>query len=273
VFSMNKYDAYEDIPFLGELYDYIPAYTARGDRDFFVQYCRAADGKILELGCGTGRILIPVAESGCTITGLDLSKYMLARCQKKISDLDSEIQKRITITQGNMADFHIDDAYHTVIIPFRAFQHLIDYKDQLSCLKNINRHLEKNGRLIFDVFQINLNFITRPLTGEEIEDVPEYELSDGRKLRRTHRMTAYHRTEQYNDVEMIFYLTDREGNTERLVQAFPMRYFFKYEVIHMLTLCGFKVVELFGNFDKSPLIDDSPEMIFVAEKIKEIIKS
>jgi ubiquinone/menaquinone biosynthesis C-methylase UbiE len=267
---MANYGGYEDHPFLSELYDLVPGYTGRKDRDFFVKYCGKADGRILELGCGTGRILIPVAEAGCTITGLDLSEYMLARCRKKISALDSEVQKRITITQGNMADFNIDDTFHTAVIPFRAFQHLIDYKDQLSCLKNINRHLATGGRLIFDLFQVNLNVITKKITGEEIEDVPEYELPDGRKLRRTHRMIAYHRTEQYNDVEMIFYLTDKNGRTERLVQSFPMRYFFKYEIIYLLTLCGFKVVELFGNFDKSPLVDDSPEMIFVAEKVKEI---
>jgi hypothetical protein len=54
-----------------------------------------------------------------------------------------------------------------------------------------------------------------------------------------------------------------------LVYAFPYRYFFRYEVEHLLVRCGFRVVELFGNFDKSPLVDDSPEMIFVAEKCEE----
>jgi SAM-dependent methyltransferase len=265
---MANFGGYDDLPFLSELYDYVPGYSKRKDFDFFIQYCREADGKILELGCGTGRILIPVAEAGCTITGLDLSEYMLARCREKVSALDSELQKRISITQGNMADFSLENTFHTAIIPFRPFQHLVDYQDQLSCLKNINKHLAIGGRLIFDLFQVNLNIITKPLTGEEHEDVPEYELPDGRKLRRTGRITAYHRTEQYNEVELIHYLTDTSGRTERLVQAFPMRYFFKYEVVHMLTLSGFKVAELFGDFDKSPLVDDSPEMIFVAEKIK-----
>jgi ubiquinone/menaquinone biosynthesis C-methylase UbiE len=267
---MANYGGYKDIPIMGEIYDLVPAYSKRGDQEFFIQYCKDADGKILDLGCGTGRILIPIAETGCQITGLDLSKHMLSRCREKISDLDIEVQKRIRIVQGNMAEFDIDDNFHTAIITFRAFQHLIDANDQLSCLKNINKHLKNNGRLIFDVFQVNLEVITRPLTGEEIEDLSEYELPDGRKLRRTGRLTGYHRAEQYNDVELIYYLTNTDGTTERVVQAFPMRYFFKYEVVHLLDRCGFKVIELFGNFDKSKLSDDSPEMIFVAEKVKEI---
>jgi SAM-dependent methyltransferase len=267
---MNKHGGYDDSPFLAETYDLVPDYITRSDRGFYLQYCKSADSKILELGCGTGRVLIPVAEAGCHITGLDLSEHMLARCRENISELDIEVRERIQIVQGNMVDFNIDDIFHTAIIPFRPFQHLIDVNNQLSCLKSINKHLKKNGRLIFDVFQTNLDFITRPLVLDELEDVPEYELPDGRKLRRTGRLTGYHRTEQFNDVELIHYLTDTEGNTERLVQAFPMRYFFKYEVVHLLARCGFKIIDIFGDFNKSPLDDDSPEMIFVTEKVSQL---
>jgi hypothetical protein len=65
---------------------------------------------------------------------------------------------------------------------------------------------------------------------------------------------------------MIHYVTHADGHTERLVQAFPFRYFFRYEAEHLLARCGFRVIELFGAFDRSPLRDNSPEMIYVAEK-------
>jgi len=264
---VSKYGGYEDLPFMGELYEYIPGYTVRGDRDFYLQYCKSTDGKVLELGCGTGRVLIPIAEAGCRITGLDLSEYMLSECRQKLQKKDNDIQSRTRLIQGDMRNFKIDDTFSTTIMPFRPFQHLIDAGDQLSCLKNINKHLAKKGRLIFDVFQVNLEIITRPLSGEEIEDLPQCELPDGRKLRRTGRLTAYQRAEQYNDVELIYYLTDTNGTTKRIVHAFPMRYFFRYEVEHLLARCGFKIIDLFGDFDKSPLTDDSPEMIFIAEKV------
>jgi hypothetical protein len=67
-------------------------------------------------------------------------------------------------------------------------------------------------------------------------------------------------------VEIIHYVTYPDGRTERLVQAFPFRYFFRYEVEHLLARCGFRVIDLFGSFDRSPLQDNSPEMIFVAAK-------
>lgn len=101
---------------------------------------------------------------------------------------------------------------------------------------------------------------------KEFQEFPETTLPDGRKFRRTSRMVEYHRELQYNDVELIYYVTYPDGKTERLVQSFPMRYYYRYELEHLLKLCGFKVVDLFGDFDKSKYSGDSPEMIFVAQK-------
>ena len=82
-----------------------------------------------------------------------------------------------------------------------------------------------------------------------------------------HRIVASHFTEQYNDIELIYYVTLPNGQVDRFVQSFSMRYFFRYEIEHLFARCGFSVKNVFGNFDKSPLKDDSPEMIFVAEKV------
>ena len=100
----------------------------------------------------------------------------------------------------------------------------------------------------------------------EIEDLPETLLSDGRQLRRTTRIAAFHREQQFNDIEMIYYVSHSDDRKERLVQSFPMRYFYRYEMEHLLTLCGFRVIELFGDFDRSEFASNSPEMIFMAEK-------
>jgi hypothetical protein len=108
--------------------------------------------------------------------------------------------------------------------------------------------------------------IPNPKYAEEIEDLPETLLPDGVKLRRTNRTAAYHRDQQYNDIELIYYVTHPDGRQERLVQSFPMRYYYRYEMEHLLELCGFRVVDLFGNFDRSAFTSDSPEMIFIAEK-------
>ena len=266
---MNKYGSYKDNSVLAELYDLVPGYIGRPDSNFYQQYATATTGRILELGCGTGRVLLPIAESGCRITGLDSSEHMLAQCQRKLNSRAKDVQDRVRLVQGDMTRFALDDVYHLTIIPFRAFQHLIAVDDQLSCLRHINRHLAIKAKLILDVFQVDLERVNNPRFMEEMEDVAEYELPDGRRLRRAHRVTGFHPVEQYNEVELIYYLTNTDGSTERIVHAFPFRYFFRYEMQYLLERCGFELIDLFGDFDKSQLSSDSPEMVFVAEKRSE----
>ncbi|MBN1212417.1 MAG: methyltransferase, partial [candidate division Zixibacteria bacterium] len=72
------FGSYKDHPRLAELYDLVPGYKKLHDIDFYVEQCLNRRGKTLELGCGTGRVLIPLAEAGIEITGLDVSEHMLS---------------------------------------------------------------------------------------------------------------------------------------------------------------------------------------------------
>ncbi|HUT04180.1 MAG TPA: class I SAM-dependent methyltransferase [bacterium] len=262
---MKRSNVYEYESFLSEYYDLVPGYAKRADRNFYVDAARLASGKTLELGCGTGRILIPTAQAGCEIVGLDISESMLATCRKNLLEQPDDVQKRVTTVQRDMTNFDLKERFSLITAPFRSFSHLIPVKEQLFCLDCVRRHLLPGGRFSLELFQTHPQRINNPKYLNEVEDTPEFELPDGRKLRRTNRVVAFHRPEQYNDVEIIFYVTHPDGRTERLVQAFRFRYFFRYEVEHLLARCGFEIVDLFGNFDRSPLTDDSPEMIFVAQ--------
>jgi hypothetical protein len=133
-------------------------------------------------------------------------------------------------------------------------------------LRSVARHFAPGGKLIVDFFQTDPRRLHDPAFLEESSRFPEVVLPDGRKLELAERTRAFHRADQVNEVELIYYVTHPDGRTERLVFAFAVRYFFRYEVEHLLARCGFQVVELFGDFHGSPLRDDSPEMIFVAKK-------
>lgn len=263
---MNDFGGYDDLPFLAELYDLVPIYSERRDVEFYVDLCRRASGTVLELGCGTGRVLIPIAAAGTQIVGLDASPHMLSRCRANLSSQARDIRHRVRLVQASMTDFHLAESFATVIMPFRPFQHLVRVEDQIACLECVHAHLGSAGILVFDVFQVDFARITDPWCKEETEDVPELVVPDGRRLRRCNRIVATHPAEQYNEVEIIYYVTGADGSTERLVQRFPFRYFFRYEIEHLLGGCGFHIVEMFGDFDRSPFSDTSPEMIFVAQK-------
>ena len=264
---MSIFGGYEDLGFLAELYDVAYESRSRKDLNFFLGYSKRAKGRTLELGCGTGRVLIPTAIAGCEITGLDLSPYMLKKCQDKLDRQSKKVQERVRLIQENMTNFETDEMYRLVTIPYRPFQHLISVEEQKACLNCIINHLLPHGLLVLDIFHpFPPMLVPSQKYMAEVEDLPETRLPDGSIFHRTGRIANFHRDEQYNDIELIYYVSHSDGKTERLVQAFPMRYFFRYEVEHLLNICGFKVIDIFGDYDRSEFCDDSPEMLFVAEK-------
>ncbi len=258
---------YEDQPFVAEYYDAAYDRPDSPDVSFFVECAKQADGRTLELGCGTGRILIPTARAGCDITGLDLSPYMLQECRRKLALEPAEVQAKARLVQGNMADFSLGQRFALITTPFRAFQHLITVAEQKSCLTCVRKHLKPGGKFILDVFYPDIPRVIDPRYLMEMESAPSMKFPDGRTLRLTVRTAAFHTAEQYNDIEIIHYVRHPDGREERLVHAFPMRYFYRYEIEHLLAMCGFKIADFFGDYVRTSFNDSSREMVIVAERI------
>jgi len=251
--------------FIADYYDESPVVKGRvQDVAFYLDAAREFGDPVLELGCGTGRITMALAEAGKRITGLDLSERMLERAVKKRAALRVEARERVQLVQGDMTRFDLGEKFRLVIIPFRPLQHLLEVRQQMDCLEWVRKHLAPGGRLVLDVFQTDAQRMHDPVHMREMQ-VTEYRTTDGRQVRITERVAAFHRAAQRNDVEMIFSVVHPGGRQEKLVFAWPLRYFFRYEVEHLLARCGFEVAAEFGDFDRTPIRDDSPEMIFVAE--------
>jgi SAM-dependent methyltransferase len=255
-----------DVEGISELYDRVTLYRARLDVDFYVDEARSTDGRVLEIGSGTGRVLIPVARLGKAITGVDSSPRMLDQCRASLEREKRAVRDRVTLVQADMRDLDLDARFSLITIPFRPFQHLIAVSDQIAVLKGIHRHLEPGGRLVFDVFNPNIRYLIEDRT-EEREDTAEVDLPDNRSFRRTARIAAVHTVEQYSEAELIYYVRGADGITQRLVHGFLMRWYWRYELDHLLARCNFRVKAVFGDFNRSPLTDESPEMIFIAERI------
>jgi SAM-dependent methyltransferase len=158
---MSSEIGYDTHPELPELYDHIPSYNLRRDVDFYVDLCRQT-GEALELGCGTGRVLVAAAEAGCAVTGLDNSEHMLARCRAKADGLCKLVRDRITLIQADMTNFQLVRTFKLAVVPFRPIQHLATTREQLSFLRCVHQHLQPGGRLVFDVFNPNLALLAAP---------------------------------------------------------------------------------------------------------------
>ena len=264
---MDATGGYEEYDFIADLYDHVVPYRDRPDVGFFVEAARAAGSPVLEVGCGTGRVLIPTARAGVETVGLDLSTHMLAVCRKRLEAEPDPVRGRARLVQADMRRFELEQKFTLATVPFRPFQHLLTMEDQLSCLASIRAHLVEGGRLILDLFNPSLDMLAGPADGQEGGDEPEFTTPDGRRVVRRHRAVATDRFSQVNDYELIYYVSHPDGRQERLVQAFPLRYVFRFEAEHLLARAGFEVEHLYADFDKRPYGSAYPgELLFVARK-------
>src|SRR5882757_2033093 len=142
--------------FIADYYDESAVMRGRvQDVSFYREAAREFGDPVLELGCGTGRITMALAEAGKRITGLDLSERMLERAVKKRASLRVEARERLHLMQGDMARFDLGEKFRLIIIPFRPLQHLLEVKQQTDCLECVSKHLAPGGRLVLDVFQMD----------------------------------------------------------------------------------------------------------------------
>lgn len=250
-----------------EFYDSVTAYATREDVAFYVDEAVRAKGPVLEVGCGTGRVLIPTARAGVAITGLDASSAMLDVCRRKLREESPEVQSRVDLHQGDMRSFDLGKSFALATIPFRPFQHLETVDEQLACLRCIHRHLMGDGRLVLDLFNPSIDLLANRPTHVEVPEGEPFVMPDGRRVARSFRIGHQDRFAQVNEVELIYDVTHPDGLTSRHVHAFRMRYLFRYEAEHLLARAGFVVERLYAGYDRSMYGSTYPgDLIFVARK-------
>ncbi len=243
-----------------DLYDRV--HTLKEDIPFWVREAKSCGGPVLELGCGTGRVAIPVAQAGVQITGVDNSPDMLSRARDKARRLGLA-GDTLKFRLGDMRDFRLRQKFPLVIVPFRSFQLLLSVADQRQALENVKRHLTSEGRLIIDLFVPDQERLIR----ESPSPVFRREIVDGATGRRL-RVSEQNRHDPFGQIinaRTIMEEFDAEGNgTNRWEVAYQLRYLYRFEALHMLEAAGYRVVELYGDFNRRPFDETSSEMIWVA---------
>ena len=244
-----------------EVYDSIYSYV-REDIPFYVDEASRSGGPVLELGCGTGRVTLPIAHSGVDIVGLDNSEAMLDVAMGKTQRISNE-QGNVEFIRADMRDFSLGRRFPLIIIPFRGFLALMTVEDQIRCLNNIKLHLAPDGRLIFNVFAPNLEMLVEDEdTAFHLRDVTD--VKTGRQLV-LWQQTRVDNFNQVLSVRIIADELDQDGTVpRRFYRDYQIRYAHRLELMHLLERCGFEVADLYGDFEASPFDEDSEEMVWVA---------
>jgi SAM-dependent methyltransferase len=224
------------------------------DVAFYRDLAREAGGPVLEVGCGTGRVLQAIAAEGLPCTGLDAAPGMLARLTRDAPEVRTVV--------GDMRDFDLgQERFALIYSAFRPFQHLTTVDDQLRCLGCLARHLAPGGRVAFDVFRPS----ARIHVVEEPEAIDlEFE-QDGEQVA---RHTAVWRDAATQVQRIRFrYVASRDGAVVREDETFlSMRWFFRYELEHLMARAGFEV-EIYGDFERGPVTVDSKDFVVVGRRV------
>lgn len=262
--EMQEY--YDKTLTAAERYDALHA-EQEDDVRFYVEEALAAGGPVLEVGCGTGRVTLPIAAAGVRVVGLDRSAPMLRVAGDKLRSAEPATRGRCGFIRADMRAFGFRRPFAQAFLPFRVFQGLITIADQLAALAAIRAALAPGGRLVLNVFDPRLDI----LAGAEEE--PDAVHDSGRSYRAGDGVVRERFTARYDLVAQILDLTfiyERVGEAgvviERAFEPLRLRYFHRFELEHLLARAGFEVEALHGTFDRTPFSENGQEMIWIAHR-------
>ena len=248
---------YEYPDYFARFYDVIYHQIRSGvDTHYFLDKIKNTEGKILEVGVGTGRFFTEALHAGADIYGIDVSRSMVDILKKKV-----HTSEHFRIYTGDACTMRLDNTFSLIIAPFRVFSHLIEVSDQLKFLENIWEHLEKGGTFIFDLFIPNPELLHKGI--DKVMDF-EGEYEPGKKLRRI-TSSFSDIVSQILDITMLF---EWEENNQWLSGEwkFKLRYFFRYELEHLLSLSKLNLVHIYGDYNQGSLNKESKEFIMVCTR-------
>jgi SAM-dependent methyltransferase len=238
------------------------------DAPFYVDLAKRSGGPVLEIGCGTGRVLLAIAREGIAIEGVDNSAAMLGVLNRHLAAEPANVRDRVKLHEGDMRDLDLGRNFPLVIIPFRPLQHMYTHEDQLAALRTAAAHLSDGGRLAFDVFYPKFEVIPGGI-GEEILELEWHLDGDPSKtVRRYFRKESYDKIAQTFNATFLFRLYYGESLVSEETEPLKMSYYTYPQMLGLFAMAGLEIMEQHGSFKKTPLDNSATEMIFVLKKAK-----
>ena len=215
----------------------------REDLDMYLNYAELSGGAILELACGSGRVLLPLAREGYMITGVDSSAHMLALARQQVQH--AGLAGHCMLIEQDMRMLQLERKFRLAFIALGSFAHMTTRKDQQRVLQALRAHLGMGSTCIIDISNADARYM---------EDLGGHVLHQG--------------TWRREDGTMLTHFYDQHqqgGNVQRTVVTTHLYLFERGEMELLLEQAGFAVKEVYGHYDLSPFQLDSPRMIFLAE--------
>jgi SAM-dependent methyltransferase len=234
------------------------------DVDFYLSLAQRTGSPILELGCGTGRLVLALARAGYSVTGVDNLPAMLEQAQCQVHAAGPAVASRVRLLPGDMRQVALGERFALAILAVNTLLHLDQPEDQKRALQCAFAHLAPGGLLALDLFHPHPTALA-PAEGELYLEKNLTDPQTGQQaLKFVARRVDYAR--QVITATFIYDEMDPCGQVTRTAASFPLRYLHRPEAEQLLQAAGFIVEGVYGSYELDPYEDAGDRMLFLVRR-------
>lgn len=232
------------------------------DLQMVQQFALRCGSPVLELGCGTGRLLLPLARQGTCVTGIDVSAGMLEVAARKAKA--EGLAERVVLLQQDMRELDLENRFGFSFAAINSFLHMMTVEDQLAALDSVYQHLNPGGLLLLDMFNPDPERLL-DARGQVVLDKVVADPDTGQPLLKFQSQVV-DLEEQIMHTTLMWDRVDAEGVVRRTLFPFSLRYLFPGELDLLFRHAGFELEAVYGSYDLDEFTANSDKMIVVARR-------
>lgn len=232
------------------------------DIAFYIGLAEEYGGPLLDVGCGTGRVMFPLARAGYLIHGIDNERAMLERAEERLNGMPG-LRDKLVFHQGDVLIYDMPQTFKVTTVPYNGLMHFHDQNTQLALLKRLRSWTDDDGLLVLDLPNAGEVFATQDteaLTFERTFLEPE----TGHMVMQQ-SISVLDRTEQLLRVTWIYDEITHDGTVQRTFAPLVLYYYFYNELRLLLDKAGFEVEAVYGDTEYGPYEDGCERMIVLAK--------
>lgn len=234
------------------------------DIPFYVALAEDYGGPIIDIGCGTGRVMIPLALEGHEVHGIDSEEAMLVIAEQR-RRADPRLRDSLTFHLGDVLTHPLDKRFKLVLVPYNGLMHFHEQEAQLALLKRLRSWTLDDGLLVLDLPNAGDVFASQD-TEAIILERTFLEPETGHLVMQQ-SVSFLDRVEQVMHVTWIYDEVSADGSVKRTIAPIRWYYYFFAELKLLLAAAGFEVEEVYGDLDFGPFVDGCPRMVVLAKPV------
>ncbi len=233
------------------------------DIPLYLELAGTASGTVLDVGCGSGRILFPLLAAGHEAHGIELETAMLGLAEERARSLSAAARARLSLHHGNATQYAFPTRYSLILLSYNMLMHFHETATQLILLQHLRRIAHPHARLIIDLPHPGEAFASQDTDSLQHErDIID---PDSGNLIQVFSRSRLDLSAQLLDVTWTYDEIAAAGCLRRMVAKQRLRYFTRAELSLLLQISGWEVRDVYGDYDRRPYEDGCERLLAIVD--------